>query len=246
MLNENPQSPKELFARFFEVRSRETLLAFLDGHTGEQSNCDFKENWQEFSCIAKHILGFANSGSGCIIIGVEEKADKTFKLKGLESLQDKADFNNGVHSFLPTRLQGDVCVQDYKIRNKNIQVVFVTSDPVQLPHISTREGKGILPNTIYVRRQGMTDKANDEELQQLINTRIATGYSSSREITLRNHLEELKVLYTELAKWKSLPINQQFALSAGLSLTGCDPYDRFLSETIRIKCHKVQNLLINR
>jgi predicted HTH transcriptional regulator len=245
MPSESSKSPKELFTHFCEERSHEALRAFLNNHTGEQSDCDFKGEWPELPKMAKLILGIANSGGGCIIVGVEEREDKTFKLKGLKLLKDKADFNQGVHSFLPIRLRSNVCVEDYKILGKKFQVVFVTSDSIQLPYISMRDsGNDILQNVIYVHRQGMTDKANDEELQQLINKRLATGYSSSSEITLRNHLEELKILYSELAKWKSLPLNQQIALNIGL--LGCDSYDRFLTETIRIKCHKLQNLLINR
>lgn len=244
MSNNDNKSPKEIFSHFLAERSHKTLQAFLDNHTGEQRDCDFKRGWPELSCMAKHILGIANSGGGCIIIGVQEQEDKAFKLVGLESNCDKAKFCDGVYSFLPARLQSNVSLEDFKIRNKKVQVVFVTSDPIQVPYISTDAGIGIERNIIYIRRQGMTNEANDEELQQLINKRIATGYSSSSEIALRNHLEELKILYSELAKWKSLPLNQQIALSIGLM--GCDSYDRFLTDTIRIKCHKLQNLLINR
>lgn len=244
MPNEDTKTPKEIFERFFRERSQKTLQEFLENHTGEQRDCDFKKDWPELPCVAKHILGIANSGDGCLIVGVEEKRDKSSKLTGLESFLDKAEFSDGVYWFLPVRLQSNVSVEDFKIRSKKVQVVFVNSDPIQLPYISTYAGKGIERNTIYFRRQGMTIEINDEELQQLINRRLATGYSSDREISLRNHLEELKILYSELAKLKSLPFNQQIALNLGL--TGCEPYERFLSETIRIKCHKLQHLLINR
>jgi predicted HTH transcriptional regulator len=251
MPKENSNTHKELFARFCEERSREALREFLKNHTGEQSDCDFKGTWPEFPSIAKHILGIANSGGGCVIVGIEEKEDKTFEPTGLASLIDKADFNNGVHSFLPVRLRSNVTVEDFKyeaseyakIIGKKFQVIFVTGDSLQLPYVSLREGTGIRRNAIYVRRQGMTEEANDEELQQLINARLSTGYSSNTEIDLRRQIEELKILYDELAKWNSLPLNQQISLRMGHM--GCDPYDRFLAEMVRFKCLKLQNMLIN-
>ena len=36
------------------------------------------------------------------------------------------------------------------------------------------------------------------QLQEIVNRRIATGYSTGRELTLKEHLEELKVLYAEV------------------------------------------------
>lgn len=244
MSNESPVSSKEFFARFCEERTRESLREFLKNHTGEQSDCDFKGIWPDLSQAAKHILAIANSGGGCLIIGIEEKEDKTFDFTGLNLLQDKADFNNGTHKFLPTRLHNSVSLEDFsfeaseypKIIGKKFQVVFVISNPAELPFVSADEGKAIQRNRIYVRRQGMTVEANYDELQSLFDKRLAIG-TSVRPIS--EHLDELKQLQLDLQRWKaSTPLALQVSFSWGV-----ERYDQFLERMILVKQYKIQAML---
>jgi hypothetical protein len=51
--------------------------------------------------MARHILGVANTGGGCIILGVTQKDDNSLSADGLSSLLDKADVYRGMQKFLP-------------------------------------------------------------------------------------------------------------------------------------------------
>lgn len=83
----------EGFSRFFEKPSRDTLRDLLKYGSGEADRFDFKETWPDKAKIAKHILAFANSGGGALIIGIKDdgglaasgipegkKVDKTVEL----------------------------------------------------------------------------------------------------------------------------------------------------------------------
>ena len=247
-----PKALKELFAKFFENPSREWLRELLKNHTGEQSDFDFKREWPDFSSIAKHILAIANTGGGCIVFGVAEMLDKTFDAVGLAAIKDKGEFQDQIRSYLPFRLRSSVSLEDFsydaseypKIIGKKFQVVFIVSDPTQLPYVSTGEKPGnIRRNAIYIRHQGQTTEASDDDIQQLINTRLSTGYSSKPEIILRNRLEQLKLLHEELAKFQSLPMHEQFALRT--NSIGCEKFDDSLRTMIQIQTHRIHSLLSN-
>ena len=75
-----------------------------------------------------------------------------------------------------------------------------------LPFLAKADGKDIKSNRVYVRKEGLSDEATHEELQQLINKRIETGYSSSREISLEEHLNQLKILYKQIPRLKQRDI----------------------------------------
>jgi len=193
----------EEFASFFENPTRDRLRELLRHNVGESANCDFKEQWPSFSSLARHLLGLGNSGGGCIIIGVAERADHSLEPIGLDTLVDKADFMKGVKRFLPSALLGKIDAHDFpfeaseypKLVGKKFQVVFVGDDPKHLPFAATSDGDGIRSNAIYVRRGASTEEVNYEELQRIINRRIETGHSSKNELDLAAHIEQLKILY---------------------------------------------------
>jgi hypothetical protein len=76
-----------------------------------------------------------------------------------------------------------------------------TSTPKYVPFVSISDGDGIRKSAIYVRRQGETAEANYEELQEVINRRIETQYSSKREQLLEKTLSELKILYDSIPRY---------------------------------------------
>jgi len=201
----------EEFARFFEQPTREGLRDLLKRNVGEFAYCDFKENWPAHSKTARHILGIANSGGGCMVIGVRQKKDKSLESIGLKTLTDKTDVLNGIQKFLPDLLFSTLSnsILDFPfeeseypaIKGKKFQVLFVGDDPKHIPFIATADGEGIRKPGIYVRRGSATEEANHEELQGIINRRLETGYSSQREIDLSTHLGQLQVLYGHLNKY---------------------------------------------
>ncbi len=200
----HPKSHKELFARFAEEATRESLRDFLREGSGETRLCDFKETWPEHSVLAKHILGISNSGGGCVVVGMAEGDNGSFNPVGLARLQDKADVTNGIKSYLPTALLSAIDIVNYafeaseypRLVGKCFQVVFVQDEPTHIPFVALREGTGIRRNVIYIRREGQTEEASHDELQVVINRRLATGHSTKREMALAARLEELRYLYS--------------------------------------------------
>jgi len=200
---------KEEFAKFYENPTREGLRELLRDNLGELSTFDFKEQWPPFSKVARHILGLANIGGGCIIIGVAEREDKTLEPRGIEALVDKSTITNSIKKFLPTTLLENVEIGDFiyeaaeypALIGKKFQALFITDDPKYLPFVAIADGDGIRNNAIYVRRGSSTEEANYDELQGIINRRIETGYSSRIEIDARTHIEQLKMLYGQIDRY---------------------------------------------
>lgn len=203
------KSIKEEFAKFFETPSRESLRDLLKNNLGEFPHCDFKRSWPDFSKMAKHLLGLANSDGGCIIIGVGEKNDKTLEIIGIESLNDKSNCFNSLKKYLPPKLLNEVEILDFAYKDseygelvgKTFQAILVSSNVKYIPFISCSAGENINENEIYIRRGTSTEQANYEGLQKIINKRIDTDYSSKAELDLEEHLEQLKVLYSQITQY---------------------------------------------
>ncbi len=208
MAHKNSKTIHEAFSRFFEKPTRESFRTLLREHVGELRNCDFKEDWPEHSALAKHLLALGNTGGGCIIFGVKENEDKTTTPQGLKKIIDKADIFNGVKSFLPEPLFASLEVADFSYEaseysvlvGKLFQVVFVHDHAVSLPLISTKSGAGIRAGAIYMRREGQSEEAMYAEVQRLIDRRIDASPQTTEARNLKEHLEELKVLYAEIPR----------------------------------------------
>ncbi|WP_313914094.1 ATP-binding protein [Tahibacter sp.] len=199
----------ESFVRFFESPTRESLRVLLQEHMGENRNCDFKEQWPEHGPLAKHLLGLVNTGGGCLIVGVEERSDKTLHPSGLSEIKDKADVVNGIKLFLPEPLQTAIEIGDFSydateyasLIGKRFQVVFVHPRPAALPFVAQKAGSGIRSGAIYIRREGQTEEATYDEVQRLIVERLNIGPQTAEARSLKEHLEELKVLYAEIPRY---------------------------------------------
>jgi hypothetical protein len=198
----------EAFTRFFENPTRETFRGLLLEHVGELRECDFKESWPANAAVAKHLLGLANSGGGCLVVGVQESEDGTLIPKGISALKDKADLVSGTQSYLPQPVLDSLECGDFSydapeyasLVGKRFQVVFVHGRPAELPFVALVHGEGIRAGAIYVRREGSTNEATYEEVQRLIAQRIAAVPQTPQARDLKTHLEELKVLYAEIPR----------------------------------------------
>ncbi|MGD1917943.1 MAG: hypothetical protein ACFCAD_03080 [Pleurocapsa sp.] len=69
-----------------------------------------------------------------------------------------------------------------------------------IPFLPLTDGKDIYRNTIYIRKNRATEPANYDDIQDILNRRLQTEYTSSSERKLREHLEELKELYSHISK----------------------------------------------
>jgi hypothetical protein len=198
----------EAFSRFFENPTRQSFRLLLKEHVGELRNCDFKEEWPEFGALAKHVLGIGNAGGGCLIFGVKENADKTTSPDGLQRIKDKADISNGLKAYLPEPLLAAIETADFKydapeypaLVGKLFQVLFIHSTPEGLPFVSQRGTTGVRAGAIYVRREGQTEEASYEEVQALIRQKLSATPQTEVARGIKEHLEELKVLYSEIPR----------------------------------------------
>ncbi|MEA5490198.1 MULTISPECIES: helix-turn-helix domain-containing protein [Pseudanabaena] len=203
---------KEEFARFLENPSRESLRLVVQNQIGEQNELDFKEMWneKEKTIIAKHILAFANTNSGCIIFGVSEKEDKTFDIKGLANLIDKTEIKNRVKKYIPESVLYDIYDFDYseseysKLTGKKFQVLHVNYNPNIIPVLAIAEGDSLRPNAVYIRHNNSSSEANYSQLQSMINKRIEDSRQPTKGRALKEHLSELEALYEKNSRFASI------------------------------------------
>ena len=193
----------EGYTKFFEEPTRKSLRELLKHNIGELDYLDFKEIWPDTPKLAKHILGLANSGGGVLVIGTKQNDDGSIDPVGLPAIVDKTDITNKVKHFLPDQISAEILDFSYKdseyptLKGKSFQVLLVESEPKNLPFLAKKDGDGIRCNAVYVRDGVSTTEASHEALQKIINRRLDTGYSSQKELALKEHLEQLKILDKE-------------------------------------------------
>jgi hypothetical protein len=81
------------------------------------------------------------------------------------------------------------------LKGKTFQVLLVPDNASHLPFVSQAGGDGITDGIVYLRDGTESRPATHTQLQEIINRRLATGHSTSRELTLKEHLDELSILY---------------------------------------------------
>ncbi len=89
-------------------------------------------------------------------------------------------------------------------------MIFVHFDPNEIPFVTTKAGSGIRAAAIYVRREGGTEEASYDELQRMLSDRIGAAGISQQARDVKEHFEELKILYSQIPRTLSgtLPIFQ--------------------------------------
>jgi hypothetical protein len=215
MTTKKNKSLHEDFARFFENPTRDKFRELIKTNYGELDNLDFKQEWTSiWSKTAKHILGIANNGGGCLIVGVKQLEDKSLEPCGLSTLVDKADIIKKIKKYLPSFLLSEIEVLDFsfdaseypKLVGKTFQILLIGDNPKYLPFVSqATSGNDIRETAIYVRRGTSTEEANYEELQRILNRRIETNQSSQTELDLQTHFDQLNFLYSLIKEGKVVP-----------------------------------------
>lgn len=196
----------EEFAKFFEAPTRENFRELIQFNTGEFDNIDFKEEWPEKSKLAKHILAIANSKGGIIVVGVKETKEKKLISKGI-SITDKSEITNQLDIYLPNSIDYNILDLTYptseygEIEGKSFQVMLIEYLPTKIPFISKSEGSSLKKDTIYVRRGTNSFPANYDEIQLILNNRIATNRNTTSEIKLDEHISHLRILYSKIEKY---------------------------------------------
>jgi predicted HTH transcriptional regulator len=255
-----PNPFKEELAAFLEAPSREGLRDVLKAHVGESSQFELKRQWPEDVPLAKHVLALANSGGGCLVVGVEESEDSMPTPIGLDALREKSKIDQALRRFIPETLAATVYVMDAayqaseypSLSGKCFQVVVVPDLPEHLPFLAVAETTGLRRNSVFVRRMASTEEANYEELQRVLNRRIETQHSSRPVLELTKHLDELQALSSRLELFH---LQHPFGnIISGMTLRKksvwidgkmvlVEPYEDFLSRAIVTKQRKIAELL---
>ncbi len=231
----------EEFARFLEKPTRESFRGLLQTHLGEYDYLDFKEDWPEKTKIAKSILAFANSGTGCLILGVAESEDGTFDVKGLQSLKDKTKLKDSLQGYVPQSVGYDVFDFEYKsseysnLIGKKFQILLVKYNENAIPVLSLAAGGSLHRNRIYIRHNDSTREADHEQVQRLIDKRINRSQQTPKSRELKEHLSELKELYRQ-----RVPDLLYLGRADSISMTG---YYGFLDRMIKHKQSIIEKLL---
>lgn len=188
----------EAFNQFFDKPTRERLKDLIKYNIGETDYLDFKKEWPDIVKLSKHILGLANSGGGCLIIGLEETSDGVIKKTGLSAFKDKVEIKKTIEKYIPDTLHYDILDFDFSdsdrelLKDKKFQVLLVEYKQEKLPFLSLKDGNGIKRTVAYIREGTETKEADHIEFQKLIKKRIKVEYSS---IPLEKHLEQLHAMY---------------------------------------------------
>ena len=99
-----------------------------------------------------------------------------------------------------------------------------------------------------MRAQTQSIAANHIEVQKLLNRRIETMHSSQREISIKEHLEELKILYEFIPRRKS-QLEGFASIIIESAFTQSNPkypkesVEEFVSRMIDKKKKMIENLL---
>lgn len=200
----NPQIKDHFYDQFLKEPTKDNFRDFMKKSCGELNEMDFKETWIDKGPLAKIMLAMANNGGGIIVFGVKENEDNTFDILGLDSLKDTADISNSISRLVSSSLDYEmfnfVFDSDVygKFENKKFQIMVIHDTPERLPFVSLGQSEKIEKDVIYVRRGTKSEKATSEEINRIIERKIATIYSENTDMSLDQHLEQLKKLYSEL------------------------------------------------
>jgi hypothetical protein len=202
-------SLKEIYFKFFQDPNREVLRDILNLHTGEINECDFKESWPSVDYLVRTSIAYANAGKGMLIIGVKGNEDKSFNPIGLNQFEDKTRILDSLKKFLPIDIQLDIIDFDYAASDYPIlsgikfQVFSVEASLGKVPYAVMWDGEKIIKNRIYVRKNVSTVEAEYSDLMNLIKKRYENHEVIDRK-ELREHLEDLKILYSHKSLFNPL------------------------------------------
>lgn len=221
----DPQIRDKFYDEFLKEPTKDNFRQFLSKNCGELDEVDYKTTWIDKGSLAKTMLAMANSNGGAIIVGVKEEDDGTLTPTGLENFKDKAIINDDIHKLVPAEL--DYLVLDFsydsseyeKMQNKKFQMLIVFDTPDRLPFVSQGETTGLEKDVIYVRRGTKCEKATASDIEKIIYNRMETTFKEVSDMTLPEHLEQLKILYAELPKQIKVLIKKGAPTELALALS---------------------------
>ena len=191
---------KENFAKLFDDPNRVTLKDSLKNLTTEYDDFEFKEIEIETPILAKHIIGMANTNGGIILLGVEN-TENGFKPCGLENNTDTTDMKKQLAKYLPHELKYEIYQIDYDkrdewgdLKNKSFKIIKIKFTPEYIPFLPIKGSKYYEKTDIFCRKNSSTTRCEYDDLQDIFNKRKSINRYRITALTLRNELEELKIL----------------------------------------------------
>ena len=207
-------SVKENFAKLFDDPNRVTLKDSLMNLTTEYDDFEFKEIEIKDYILAKHIIGMANTNGGIIILGVKE-TENGLKPCGLESNTDTTDMKKQLAKYLPHELSYEIYQIDYNerdewddLKNKSFKIIKIEFTPEYIPFLPIKESTEYKKTDIFCRKNSSTTRCEYDDLQDIFNKRKSINRYRITALTLRNELEELKILSSY-----NTVLNQAFSFS---------------------------------
>jgi predicted HTH transcriptional regulator len=197
---------KENLIYFLKEPTRQSLRQLIQLEAVEDNDLEFKRELLPFDSLAKHVLAMANKNGGAIVFGVDEVEVNQFSPCGLSKSLDLTDIQKKLSIYIPKNLEINIVPHyfkdepDIEFKNKIFLLVIVYYNPKYIPFLSLKDGEKINRDTIYIRRNRASEPINHDELQDILNNRINTEYSTTNELKLVEHLEELKELYRRIPK----------------------------------------------
>lgn len=198
------QAKDKFYDEFLKEPTKDNFRRFLRENCGEMDEVDFKERWNDRGQLAKTLLSMANSRGGVIVIGVREENDGSIVPEGLDAFKDKATINDEVAKYISPGLDYEVFDFSYDsseyaaVQNKKFQLVVVHDTPDRLPFVSMNATTDLEKDIIYVRRGTKCEKATADEIEKIIESKVSTIFKETSDLTLDQHLSQLKTLYNEL------------------------------------------------
>ena len=267
------QLKDHFYDQFLKEPTKDHFVEFMKSSCGELDDMDFKESWIEKGSLAKIMLAMGNYGGGIVVFGVRENDDNTYNLTGLDEFKDGADVNNMIASLVPPDLDYRLLSFNYdsevygEIKGKKFQIIVINDTPDRLPFVSLGDSESCNKDNIYIRRGTKSEKATARDIESILERKIATMYSNSNELSLEEHLCQLKILYNELPKEikvlvKKGELNPASAALAELAnkmsiLVGTrdqyeyqknpfypdETYEQFISRMIKHKKYRIEKVL---
>ncbi|MDE6024003.1 MAG: ATP-binding protein [Lachnospiraceae bacterium] len=200
----NPQIKDHFYDDFLKEPTKDNFQKFMRNSCGELNDVDFKEEWIEKGPLAKIMLAMGNNGGGIVVFGIKENEDNLFTISGLDTIKDTADISNSIAKLVSPSLDYEILsfLYDSSVygiyENKKFQIIVIHDTPERLPFVSLGQSDKIEKDVIYVRRGTKSVRASSEEIQRIIERKIATIYSDKTNISLDEHLIQLRKLYDEL------------------------------------------------
>ena len=261
---------KDTLLTFFKEPTLENFSEFLTQTLGEGAQAEFKEEWINPVKLSKILMGMANAGGGCIVIGVAENDDKTLSANGIpenKKTYDPVEFSKIIESYFPQNVFNSFSIKNFfydndvygSLKGKRFQVIFVSVNAGDLPIICARDGQSgkdtIYRGDIYIRRGSGSERINYEELQLIIAQNMDEKQKLNRDIELTDELKQLKALYDAIpvtfparsfSGLKQSPISMQLL---GFSQNKVYPeksFEEFLKEMIEEKEKQIKNAVLRK